>query len=193
MRLKEIILIMALSFIVGCTVKPLEINQSTGFFPTDSKVKEEDILINLKIDDIKKYKYVYLTQSLDTVQNMDSWRSYRALHTKSLSDIKLAQVVSTQELGDIAASKGLKRNFVSFDNAGLEEIAKHVGPFLRVHINYEPINSEWNRYTLEVYDPLEKQYVYKVSSVPLVLFSEEEEMIYPAFNSLISWVKSQRN
>ncbi|WP_194868697.1 hypothetical protein [Pseudoalteromonas sp. PPB1] len=180
-------------FLIGCTVKPLTLNKSTGFFPANKTVSQEDVRVKLPIKGKSGYQFVYLSQYIKPELHDSIQESYRTLHTQSLSQLNMGKVLNSKQFKELMSQNGIDKKNVSFSNSGLTKLAKKVGPFLKIHIRLEAENSEWDRYTIEVFDPVQGKEVFNVSTVPLILFTTEKDMIYPSINELIKWWEGQEN
>lgn len=185
--MRLIIAIFILVIISGCAYipKPKPVS-SNGMFPANKNIKSEDVLVNKRISKDKKYKFVYLKETIKYSLVQEVRDGYSNVHRKALLDMGYENVYDTTQIQALFAKTGVKSPTYYPTEESLIKLQNKIGSILIVEINYEAENSEWDRYTIKASEP-GGVLLFHVSHVPFVWSSFESEMIYPAFNELIKW------
>ena len=186
-EMRLIIAIFILVIISGCAYipKPKPVS-SNGMFPANKTIKSEDVLVNKRISKDKKYKFVYLKETIKYSLVQEVRDGYSNVHRKALLDMGYENVYDTTQIQALFAKTGVKSPTYYPTEESLIKLQNKIGSILIVEINYEAENSEWDRYTIKASEP-GGVLLFHVSHVPFVWSSFESEMIYPAFNELIKW------
>ncbi len=190
--MKKSILIFCLScllFSCSPTLKVKELNPKTGKLPTETFLRQEEILVQKKINLNEYSQFLFVKKS---GLNMEKYEKYILGTLKTIGGFE--KYYTQNEMEQYVIQNNLTDKVTSIsDNIGLLNLSKNVGKFLICENNVEYKGGYDFTFEYKVIDPSNAEILLHIKHNAFNFGGLDRPLFNPVFNKYIDWLKTNKN
>ena len=183
---KNYLMITLLAALLGCsTTMQVTKLDDHGYYPTDSRLEPDDILVRKPFSN--KYKNLLYVKTDATYQKYTNFlvTSFENMHVFS-------SVMQEEKLESLIVHRNIANKVSNVSNLiGLKQLETQIGPFLVVEPYVESMGGSHLTAQLKFIDPETGDIVLLLRKKAFVWSGLDEPLFYPLFNGFIDWANNR--